>query len=150
VREHVIFTPDGYIIHLEQIPGRRHDVQGLYALLRSSFQGHLLADNGYWPNPAQRQRLEEHHIRVTAASRRAWRTQHAPPIARRLAAAQRSVERRLSNFDQQCHAGRTLNRSPKHYYARRWTKALAHNTGRHLNLELGVNPDSWLHFQIAA
>ena len=49
VREHLMVTPQGRIAAVVQIPGHRHDVQGLYALLKTSFAGHLLGDNAYWP-----------------------------------------------------------------------------------------------------
>ncbi|GEM_PF-5736344 len=49
VREHLIFTPQGRIAFTLQIAGNRHDVNGLYALLKSSFHGHLFGDNAYWP-----------------------------------------------------------------------------------------------------
>src|SRR5207244_144151 len=42
VREHLIYTPEGRIAFIQQIPGNRHDVNGLYALLKTSFKGSLL------------------------------------------------------------------------------------------------------------
>ena len=56
VREHLIYTPQGRIAFVQQIPGNRHDVKGLYALLQTSFKGALLADAGYLPKKKKRAR----------------------------------------------------------------------------------------------
>ena len=58
VREHLFFTLDGRLAFMVQVAGNRHDTQGLYALLKTAFQGALLADNGYWPSREKREELE--------------------------------------------------------------------------------------------
>ncbi len=40
----LIFTPEGRITFVIQIAGNRHDVNGLYVLLKTSFQGHPLKE----------------------------------------------------------------------------------------------------------
>ncbi|GMV83813.1 MAG: hypothetical protein AMXMBFR7_49970 [Planctomycetota bacterium] len=41
----MIFSMNGYVAHIQHIPGNRHDVQGLYDLLKTAFEGHLLGKN---------------------------------------------------------------------------------------------------------
>ena len=146
MREHVIFTPQGRIAYIQQIPGNRHDVQGLYALLKTSFEGHLLGDSAYWPNKKKRPRLEKKNIRVTAASHSNWKSQHPASVVKFLRKHRDGVERRIGLLDKQFHADRTLCRSAKHYHARRWTKALTHNASRHINADLNLPMDSVAHF----
>jgi hypothetical protein len=122
----------------------------LYALLKTSFEGHLLGDNAYWPNKKKRERLERKNVRVTAASRSNWKFQYPASVEKRLRKHRGGVERRIGLFDKQFHAGRTLCRSAKHYHARRWTKALAHNTSRHINADLDLSKESVAHFNRAA
>ena len=120
-----------------QVPGHRHDTQGLYALLSTSFAGCLLADNGYWPNPQKRETLLRKGVQVIAAARRNGKKAVNTPEEKKLLKEWRGrVERRIGLFDTQFHAGRTLCRSDKHYRARRWAKALAHNASRHINQAL--------------
>ena len=138
VREHLIFTPQGRVAFVVQIPGNRHDTQGLYALLRGTFQGCLLADNGYWPRQEKREALLQKGVQVIAAARSNGKKAVNTPEEKKLLKKWRGrVERRIGLFDTQFHAGRTLCRSKKHYRARRWAKALAHNGSRHINQALG-------------
>jgi hypothetical protein len=138
VREHLIFTPGGRVAFVLQVPGNRHDTQGLYSLLRSSFTGCLLADNGYWPNQKKREALLRQQIKVIAAARSNGKKAVNTPAEKVLLKKWRGrVERRIGLFDVQFHANRTLCRSEKHYRARRWAKALTHNASRHINAALG-------------
>ncbi|MBE7463058.1 MAG: transposase [Planctomycetes bacterium] len=146
----LIFSTKGYIAHVQQIPGNRHDVQGLYALLKTAFEGHLLGDNAYWPKREKRAALERQNIRVTAASRSNWQYQHAQPVAESLRRHRSSIERRIGLFDRQFHTQNTLNRSRRHYEARRWTKALAHNLSRHVNHANGWPQESLAHYRLAS
>jgi hypothetical protein len=150
VREHLIFTPAGRIAFSLQIPGNRHDTQGLYALLKTSSHGTLLADNGYWPNPTKRDALERHDILVIAESRSNWSFQYPPITTAWLKTLRARVERRIGLFDAQFLATSTRCRSLKHYLARRSTKALAHNTSRHVNTLLHLPKESLAHFHLAA
>jgi hypothetical protein len=150
VREHPIFTPQGYIASVQQVPGNRHDVQGLYALLKSSFVGHLLGDNAYWPRAEKRDQLARQGITVMAASRSNWHFQYPPRQKAWLKRTRGRVERRIGLFDKQFHADRTLCRSERHYYARRWMKALAHNVSRHVNAAEKLPLESLAHFRLAA
>jgi hypothetical protein len=81
VREHLVFTPQGRIAFLQLMPGNRHDVQGLYALLETEFSGTLLGDNAYWPRKEKREELLRHGIEVVAESRSNWKFQY-PEITR--------------------------------------------------------------------
>lgn len=65
VREHLIFTPEGRIAFVVQIAGNRHDVNGLYALLKTTFEGHLLGDNAYWPKAKKRSKLAARQVTIT-------------------------------------------------------------------------------------
>ena len=134
----MIFTPGGRIVLVVQIPGNRHDTQGLYALLRSTFQGCLLADNGYWPRKEKREELLKKNIQVVAAARtNGTKAVNTPEEKKLLKKWRVRVERHVGLFDTQFHANRTLCRSEKHYRARRWAKVLAHNASRHINAALG-------------
>lgn len=150
VREHLIFTPHGMIACLAQVPGNRHDVQGLYALLHSSFCGRLLGDNAYTPGCTLDRKLREQRIEVVALTRKDSRLP-LPSRTRAFVKLNRGrVERRISLFNQQLHAQRTLCRSDRHYRARRWFKALSHNVARYLNPKLHRASESMLHFRIAS
>jgi len=121
-----------------QVPGNRHDTQGLYALLQSTFKGCLLTDNGYWPSAKKRQALEQKGIRVIAQERSHPRKATNTAEEKALLKQWRDqVERRISLFDAQFHAQRTLCRSERHYRARRWAKVLSHNASRYVNAVLG-------------
>lgn len=135
---------------MQQVPGHRHDVQGLYALLKSAFVGHLLGDNAYWPKAEKRARLERKGITIMAASRSNWRFQYPPEVKAWLKRTRGRVERKIGLFDAQFHAGRTLCRSPRHYRARRWMKALSHNLSRHVNAAEKLPRESLAHFRLAA
>lgn len=150
VREHLIFTPQGRIAFVVEMPGNRHDVQGLYALLETAFEGHLLGDNAYWPRKPKREELARKGIHVTAESRSNWKFQYPPITKAWLKTLRGRVERRISLFDAQFHAGRTLCRTVKHYMARRWTKALAHDCSRHVSTVRHLPEESCAHFRLAA
>ena len=150
VREHLVFTPGGHLAFVLQVPGHRHDVQGLYGLLKTSFRGHLLGDNAYWPKAAQRPQLAARGITVTAPVARSWHLQNTAEEEALLAKWRWPVERRIGLFDRQFHADRTLCRSRRHYEARRWTKLLSHNLSRHLNRKLHRPLESLAHFWLVA
>lgn len=149
VKEQLIYTPSGMIAHVEQIPGNRHDVQGLYALLFTSFCGHLVGDNGYWPSQAKRKRLAKKGITVTAPVRSNWHIKLTPEETE-LLKRRSGIERRIGLFDGQFHAARTRCRSRKHYEARRWLKALAHNLTRHVNRMRQLPFESVAHYRLVA
>lgn len=150
VREHLIFTPEGDLAHIEQVPGNRHDTRGLYALLETNFQGRLLADNGYWPSPKKREELLKQGIEVVAQTRSNMKQQHDEQFAQWLKKRRGAVERRIGLFDQQFNAGETLCRSKKHYEARRYCKAMTHNGSRYMNVRLGRPKESVAHYHAAA
>lgn len=150
VREHLLLTPGGLIAQLVHVPGNRHDVQGLYALLKTDFRGWLLADNGYWPKSEKREELASHGIHVLADSRSNWKEQHDPFLASALRNKRQPIERRIGLYDQQFHADRTLCRSKRHYLARRSAKALTHNSSRFVNERHGYSRESMIHFQLVA
>lgn len=150
VREHLIFTPQGRIAFIVQMPGNRHDVQGLYALLETAFRGQLLGDNAYWPRPSKREELAQQGIHVTAESRSNWHFQYPPITKAWLKTLRGRIERRIALFDAQFHGGRTLCRSVKHYMARRSAKALAHNCSRHVSTVRHLPQESCAHFRLAA
>jgi len=150
VREHLIVTQGGLIAFLQQVGGNRHDVQGLYALLESSFEGLLVGDGGYWPKIAPRKALAAKGIQVIAATCANWHFQNPPEIAELINKHRRPIERVIGLFDQQFNAAKTLCRSPKHYHARRWTKALAHNVSRYINAKNTWPIESTAHFRAAS
>lgn len=150
MREHLIVTPDGRIAMLVQIPGNRHDVQGLYELLHTTFRGHLLGDNAYWPQEKKDRALIRHGIQMTADTRDGFKFQYPPEFRAELKRERAHIERRISLFNTQFHAGKTLNRSEHHYRARRWTKALAHNLTREINGDLGMPLESIACFRAVA
>lgn len=149
VREHFIYTPDGHILDLINIPGNRHDVNGLYALLHDTFRGHLVGDSAYWPKPHKRQQLAEKGITITAEACEKWTIKNTPE-EEALLKERVKIERFIARFDRQFHAYRTLNHSRRHYAARRWTKAVAHNAARLLNHRLDIPAETYLHFHLAA
>ena len=150
MREHLVFTPGGRIAFVLQVPGNRHDVQGLYGLLKTTFRGRLLGDNAYWPKAAKREALTQKGITVTAAARSNWKVRNTAEEKTLLRQWRGKVERRIGLFDRQFNAGRTLCRSRRHYEARRWFKVLSHNLSRHLNRKLRRPRESVAHFQLAA
>ena len=150
VREHLVFTPGGRIAFVLQKPGNRHDIQGLYGLMKTTFRGHLLGDNAYWPKASQREPLARHGITVTATARANWKAKNTAKEKALLKRWRGPVERRIGLFDQQFHAGRTLCRSPRHYAARRWAKVLSHNLSRHLNHQRRRPLESLARFRLAA
>jgi hypothetical protein len=150
VREHLIVTPEGRISMLVQIPGNRHDVQGLYALLNTTFRGHLIGDNAYWPREEMDHALIRHGICMTAKTREGFKFEYPACFRDELKRERAHIERRISLFNIQFHAGRTLNRSKHHYLARRWTKALAHNLTREINASFGLPLESIASFRAVA
>jgi hypothetical protein len=150
VREHLVFTPGGRIAFVLRLPGHRHDIQGLYALLKTSFRGHLLGDNAFWPKTAKRAQLADKGITVTAATRSNWTVQNTAAEKAQLKKWRGKVERRIALLNQQFSADRTLCRSRRHYEARRWAKAMSHNLSRHLNHKLCRPPESLAHFRLVA
>ena len=146
----MIFTPDGRIAFVQQIPGNRHDVQGLYALLKTNFTGHLLGDNAYWPREKKRSQLERKGITVAAATRSNWKVQNTAKDTALLKRWRGTVERRIGLFDRQFNAGRTLCRSVRHYEARRWAKVMSHNASRYINRESQRPEESLEYLRIAA
>jgi len=150
VREHLVFTPGGYVSEVLTTSGNRHDVNGLYELLKRPFSGALLGDSAYQPNQELRRRLEGAGIRVHAEQRRNAREPRPEYFRRWLHQRRSAIERRIGLYNRQFQASRTLNRSARHYKARRWTKALAHNCSRHVNAEQGRPVESTAHFRAAA
>jgi len=135
---------------MTHVAGNRHDVQGLYALLYTSFRGRLLGDNAYTPGRSRDLELREQQIAVVAMTRKNSR-QPLPSRTRAFVRVNRGrVERRISLFNLQLHANRTLCRSARHYCARRWFKALTHDVSRYLNPKLHRATESMLHFRMAS
>ena len=150
VREHLVFTPAGRVAFVLSIPGNRHDVNGLYALLKTPFKGALLGDSAYQPNKTKAAQLQEHGIRVHAEQKSNAKHPRPAPLRNWLHARRSRIERRIGLFDQQFHAHGTLNRAVRHYHARRWAKALAHNCSRHINAHRHLALESVAHFNAAA
>lgn len=150
VREHLIFTPEGLIAFMVQVPGHRHDVQGLYALIKTRFTGRLIGDNAYWPRPDKRVQLSECGISVMAASRSNWTFQYPPSVRHWHHKTRGRVERMIGLFNKQFHAHGTYCRSARHYCSRRWMKAFAHNCSRLINSMMGLPIESVYHFHLAA
>jgi hypothetical protein len=145
-----VFTPLGMLRTVIQIPGNRHDVQGLYALLKTSFHGLLLGDNAYSARPSKARELEAAGIKALAAKRTNTQQPHPKAIRALLREWRRRVERRISMFDAQFAAARTLCRSDWHHIARRWMKVTAHNMSRLLNIHSNLKRESVAHFRLAA
>ena len=118
-REHLVFTPDGRITFMLQFAGNRHDIQGRYSFLETSFRGCLLADNGYWPKQDKRIELEEHGISVIACTRSNQKFRHTPDDAALLKKHRPHVERFIGLFDQQFNTTKTQCRNFRNYVARR-------------------------------
>ena len=150
VREHLVFTPAGMLAFQVQLPGNAHDVQGLYALLDSTFRGTLLGDNAYTPRAEKREELGKHGIRIHATPKKNAKLPLAPSLLEWQRHNRAPVERRIALFDNQFHAHRTLNRSERHYRARRAFKQLGHNCSRHANATLCRPIHSVAHFNAAA
>ena len=149
VREHLIFTPQGRIACVLQVAGNRHDINGLYEFLKNSFAAQLIGDNAYWPKASLREELSAQGVTVIAAARSNWKIQNTS-AEKKLLQKRGRVERFIGLFDQQFHAGKTLNRSRRHYQARRWTKAAAHNLSRHISNEQTLPGESVQHFRLAS
>lgn len=135
VREHLIVTPEGMIAGLVQVPGNKHDVNGLYALLKTAFKGTLIGDSAYQPNANKRAALNQQGIRVHAIPKSNAKLPLAPVLVDWLHERRSPIERRIGLFNEQFNAHRTLNRSEKHYRARRLAKAMAHNISRNINIK---------------
>jgi hypothetical protein len=150
VREHLIVTPGGMIAGLIQLSGNRHDVNGVYALLKTAFKGTLIGDSAYQPNPAKRAKLNQQGIWVHAIPKSNAKLPLAPVLVEWLHVRRAPIERRIGLFNEQFNAHRTLNRSAKHYRARRLTKALAHNISRHINVKSDQPNERVAYFRYAA
>jgi len=150
IREHLIFTPGGMLAGLVQLPGNRHDVNGVYALLKTAFKGTLIGDSAYQPNPTERAKLNHQGIRVHAIPKSNATLPLAPVLINWLKERRTPIERRIGLFDRQFHAGRTLNRTERHYRARRFAKALAHNISRHINVTNDWPKERVAYFRYAA
>lgn len=150
VREHLIFTPDGMLVLSLQVSGERHDVNGLYALLKTSFSGVLYGDNAYTPRPEKRDELLAQGIRVCAVPKKNAKLPLAPSLDKYLRKKRGAIERFIALYDEQFHAGRTLNRSARHDHARRTFKLLSHNCSRAVNVDIRRPIHSVAHFHAAA
>jgi hypothetical protein len=95
VREHLIVTPGGMISGLIQIPGNRHDVNGLYALLKTAFKGTLIGDSAYQPNPKKRAKLTTQSIRIFAIPKSNSKLPLAPVLIDWLHERRAPIERRI-------------------------------------------------------
>jgi hypothetical protein len=149
-REHLIFTPGGRIAFVLPVAGNRHDVNGLYALLKTAFKGALLGDSAYQPKAAKDQQLRARGIRMHAEQKSNAKHPRPEHLRKWLHAHRSPIERRIGLFDEQFNADRTLNRSARHYHARRWTKVLTHNLSRHVNAAAHWPAESVAHFHAAA
>ena len=150
VREHLIVTPGGMISALVQLPGNRHDVNGLYALLKTAFKGTLIGDSAYQPNQKKRAELNQQGIQVHAIPKSNAKLPLAPLLVDWLHERRAPIERRIGLFDQQFNAHRTLNRAERHYLARRLTKAIAHNISRHINVKNNIPKERVAYMRYAA
>ena len=135
---------------LVQLPGQRHDVNGLYALLKTAFKGALIGDSAYQPNAKKRAALNQQGIRAHAIPKRNAKLPLAPILVEWLHKQRAPIERRIGLFNEQFNAHRTLNRSARHYLARRLTKALAHNISRHINVKNGRPKERVAYMRYAA
>lgn len=150
VREHIAFTPGGLIAAVAQLPGHRHDVNGLYEFLEAGLRGRLLADNGYWAGDDDWKMLSDAGLAVVAMPRGNQEYRH-PEISDVVLRGRRArVERRIGLFGRQFNADRTLNRKARHYRARRLAKAVAHNASRRINAAERLPQEATQHFQLAA
>jgi hypothetical protein len=150
VREHLIFTPSGMLAGSIQLAGQRHDVHGAYALLTLSFAGVFYADNAYTPRASKREELVARGIYVCAVPKKNAKLPLAPCLNKYLRKRRGTVERFIALYDKQFNAGRTLNRSERHYRARRMFKMLSHNCTRVANAALERSIHSVAHFHAAA
>jgi hypothetical protein len=150
VREHLVCTPGGRIACVAHVAGNRHDVNGLKALLQTSFTGRLYADCAYQPKDRLREKLERRGIRMIAAKKKNAKLPLAPQLAKLQKKRRAPIERRIALHNKHFHAHRTLNRGKKHYIARRWIKALARNTAIHINIENGWRKEAVAHLSAAS
>ena len=135
------------VIHL---PGNRHDVHGAYALLKTAFTGVFYADNAYTPKASEREKLLAKGIHICAVPKQNAKLPLAPCLDAYLRKERGVIERFIALYNQQFHAGRTLNRSVRHYLARRAFKLLSHNCSRVTNAALQRSIHSVAHFHAAA
>ena len=150
VREHLIFTPGGMLAGLLQLPGNRHDVNGLYALLKTAFKGTLIGDSAYQPNTTKRTELNLQGIHVHAIPKSNAKLLLAPVLVDGLHERRAPIERRIGLFDEQFNAHRTLNRAARLYRGRRLAKALAHNISRLINIKNGRPKERVAYLRYAA
>lgn len=132
------------------IPGNRHDVHGAYALLKSAFAGVFYADNAYTPNATKREELHAKGIRICAVPKKNAKLPLAPCLDEYLRKERGAIERFIALFNEQFHAGRTLNRAVRHYLARRAFKMFSHNCSRVTNDTIKRSRHSVAHFHAAA
>lgn len=132
------------------IPGNRHDVHGAYMLLKTAFTGIFYADNAYTPNAAKRDELHAKGITICAVPKKNACLPLAPCLDEYLRKERGVIERFIALYNQQFYAGRTLNRSARHYLARRAFKMLSHNCSRVTNATLQRPTHSVAHFHAAA
>jgi hypothetical protein len=109
-----------------------------------------MGDNAYWPQEKMDPLLVRQGIVMTAATRRGFGFKYPEDFRSALHHERGQIERRISLFNRQFFAGRTLNRSERHYLARRATKALALNSSRHVNFVLDKPYESVAHFHAVA
>lgn len=145
-----MFTTGGLIATVAQVQGQRYDLHGLYALMETSFEGTLVGDNGYWTDEDDRRMMFDGGLRVAAFPKSNQHAQYLPITGATLRGVRGRVERRIGLFDRQFHAGRTLNRSRRHYIARRLAKAAAHNSSRRISTAKDLPTDSVEHFRLCA
>lgn len=150
VREHLIFTPSGMLAGAIHLPGNRHDAHGAYALLKTAFTGVFYADNAYTPKPKKRDELLARGIHICAVPKKNALLPLAPCLDEYLRKRRGVIERFIALYNQQFHSGRTLNRSLRHYCARRAFKMLSHNCSRVTNATLKRALHSVAHFHAAA
>lgn len=133
---------------IQEVPGNRHDVQGLYGLLRTSFRGLLVGDNAYWPKHEKRKQLSASGIHVLARARSNQHFQYPAAVRARIKRHCSDLDRWISLFNKEFHGDRTLCRSRRHYLARRCTKAFAFNAARKINEALALPRESFVHFHL--
>jgi len=150
VREHIIASPGGMIALIQEAPGNRHDVQGLYGLIKTSFRGLLVGDNAYWPRREKREGLEASGIYILAGTRSDQHFRHPHALAACIKRRCSDLDRWISLFNNEFHGDRTLCRNPRHYLARRCTKAFAFNAARRINQALALPRESFMHFHLVA
>jgi len=119
-------------------------------LLKTTLCGLLLGDTAYQPSPSARKELAQKGLQVLVSTDPRWHFQNPLEVAAWIDAYRHLLDRQFSLFNQHFHGDRTLCRSPRHHYARRWCKVLAFNLSRFLNRTHGWPTESMVHFHMAA